>query len=264
MKKTVSLLLIMIFLTSMTCGCSLNNIGSDKIDNEIIVFAASSLLEPFNDIQTKFNEKYPDVSVIYNFDSSGTLKKQIEAGAECNIFVSANKKCIDELTGSEIFSQKDLIQNEVVLVKSDIYDGKVLSFDEAINGMLNQEITLAVGNSNVPVGDYTMSIFENYGVRFQDLIDCQNVTFCSSAKEVVAQVNEGSVDLAVVYLTDARINELEIIDTADIEVCGEVLYPCALLGDDIKESANAELFYNFLSSDISNKIFEKYGFSLVK
>ncbi len=259
MKKIVSLLLIFTILVVMSCGCSLYISNTDNADNEIVVFAASSLLEPFNDIRLEFNEKIPDVTVVYNFDSSGTLKKQIEAGAECDIFISANKKSIEELASINILAQKDLIQNKVVLVKSDIYDGEISCFDEAIKGVLSQDASLAVGNSNVPVGDYTISIFEKSGVTLNDLIDCHSITFCSSAKEVVTQVSEGAVDLAVVYLTDANSNGLCILDIADKDMCEDVVYPCALL-DNKQQTLNAELFYDFLSSDISLNIFNKYGF----
>ncbi|MBE6823920.1 MAG: molybdate ABC transporter substrate-binding protein [Ruminococcaceae bacterium] len=262
MKKTISMIIFSVLLIFSAIGCSLNNIPADENDNEIIVFAASSLLEPLNDISLKYKEKAPNVSIVYNFDSSGTLKTQIESGAQCDLFLSANKKSVDDLDNLSIKYRKDLLKNEVVLVVSDSYDGVISSFDDLVDAIAKHDILLAIGNSEVPVGDYTLLILESLGVTYQELIDSQCVTFCSSAKEVVTQIKEDAVDCAIVYMTDAQTSDLDIVDIASSSMCGEVLYPCVLF-DTLNGFHQVKDFYDFLSSDVAYQIFEKYGFTPV-
>ena len=58
---------------------------------ELIVFAAASMTETLTEIGSKFMEQNPNVTIQFNFDSSGTLKTQIQNGAECDVFISAGQ-----------------------------------------------------------------------------------------------------------------------------------------------------------------------------
>lgn len=83
------------------------------------IFAAASMTESFNSIQKLFNDKYPNITLVFNFDSSGTLQKQIEQGASADIFVSAAQKQVDALQQEGYISGDsviNLLQNEVVLI----------------------------------------------------------------------------------------------------------------------------------------------------
>ena len=63
--------------------------GSGEDPAELIVFAAASMTETLEEISEMYKEEAPNVTLSFNFDSSGTLKTQIQEGAECDLFISA-------------------------------------------------------------------------------------------------------------------------------------------------------------------------------
>lgn len=83
------------------------------------IFAAASMTESFKEIQKLFNVKYPNITLVFNFDSSGTLQKQVEQGAAADVFVSAAQKQVDALQKEGYINADSvikLLQNEVVLI----------------------------------------------------------------------------------------------------------------------------------------------------
>ena len=66
----------------------LTDCGGGRETSEIAVFAAASLQETLTEIGEQYMEKRGNVELIFNFDSSGTLKTQIQEGAECDLFLS--------------------------------------------------------------------------------------------------------------------------------------------------------------------------------
>lgn len=113
MKKFLSLILTLtIFLTLTACG-------SKGGGTEVTIFAAASMTESLTAIAEAYRAKAPDVTLIFNFDSSGTLKTQIEEGAECDIFISAAQKQMDELSKIDPESRIDLLGNQVVLITAE-------------------------------------------------------------------------------------------------------------------------------------------------
>lgn len=85
----------------------------------INVFAAASLTESLTSIYEEFKKTYPNIEVVFNFDSSGTLKTQIESGAKADLFISAATKQMVELTDGGFIDNEttvDLLENKVVLI----------------------------------------------------------------------------------------------------------------------------------------------------
>ncbi|MEG1471555.1 MAG: molybdate ABC transporter substrate-binding protein, partial [Clostridia bacterium] len=64
---------------------------------ELVVFAAASMTESLNEIAKLYQKAAPDVTLVFNFDSSGTLKTQLVQGADADVFISAGKKQMDAL-----------------------------------------------------------------------------------------------------------------------------------------------------------------------
>jgi len=121
---------------------------------------------------------------------------------------------------------------------------------------------MAIGNSDVPVGQYTISIFEYFDLDEEDLVKKGVITYGSNVKEVTTQVSEASVDVGIVYQTDAFSADLEILDFATPEMCGQVIYPTAVLASstNIEE---AQSFLDFLFTAEAMAIFEHVGFSAI-
>ena len=263
MRKTLTLLTVLALLI----GCA-----SALAETEIIVFAAASMTETLTEIAGRYMTAHPDVTVVCNFDSSGTLKTQIQEGAPCDLFISAAKKQMDQLdidASPEVNTEGldfvdsatrvDLLENRVTLAVPDGNPRGVESFDQLAEWLKEGDVLLAVGNSDVPVGQYTRKIFEYYGI--DEAAVAGKLTYGSNVKEVTTQVAEHSVDCGIIYGTDAFSAGLSVVDEATEPMCrGRVVYPAAVLKT-AAEPLAARDFLNWLQTDESAGVFASVGFT---
>ena len=153
----------------------------------------------------------------------------------------------------------DILENKVVLVVPEGNPKNINSFDDMKAGLEGGSIKMAMGNEDVPVGQYTQKILAFYGLDEAALTQAGSITYGTNVKEVTTQVAEGTVDCGVIYATDAYSAGMDPVDTATEEMCGKTIYPAAILkGTSDKEAAQA--FLDFLQEDDSKKVFEKVGF----
>ena len=244
---------------------------AEKID--LVVFAAASMTETLTEIADLYKEAAPDIELIYTFDSSGTLKTQIQEGADCDVFISAAPKQMDQLdiTASEEANPDkndfllegtrfNLLVNKVALCVAEGNPANINSYDDLVEALKTGKVLLAMGNSDVPVGQYTQKIFAYYGLDEAALAAC--LTYGSNVKEVTTAVVESTADAGIIYSTDAFSAGLTPVDTATKEMCGQVIYPAAVLkGSAHPEEAKA--FLEFLKSEEAAKVFESVGFSML-
>lgn len=242
---------------------------------EIIVFAAASMTETLNEIKTTYEAAHPGVTITYNFDSSGTLKTQIEEGADCDLFISAGQTQMDQLDieadpsvntdGLDFVdsaTRLNLLENKVTLCVPDDNPKGIESFDDLAEAFQAGDVLFCMGNSDVPVGQYTQKILAFYGLDETALANEGLITYGSNVKEVTTQVKEGSVDCGVIYCTDAFSAELKVVDSATEEMCGQVIYPAAVLKNAPNHDA-AQAFLDYLTTDEAMAVFETVGFSPV-
>ena len=242
---------------------------------ELIVFAAASLTETLTAIGETYSAENPGVTFRFNFDSSGTLKTQIQEGADCDVFISAGQKQMNQLDSTasadvntegldfvDSDTRVDLLENKVVLCVPEGSDKGIDSFDALAEHLKAQDILFCMGNSDVPVGQYTQKILAYYDLDEEALAAAGVITYGSNVKEVTTQITEASVDAGVVYCTDAFSAGLPPVDEATKEMCGQVIYPAAVL----KAAPNAEAakeFLAYLQTDRAATVFEGVGFSAV-
>ena len=240
---------------------------------ELIVFAAASLTETLTAIGETYSAENPGVTFRFNFDSSGTLKTQIQEGADCDLFISAGQKQMDQLdiiASADVNKDRldfvdsdtrvDLLENKVVLCVPEGSDKGIDSFDALAEHLKAQDILFCMGNSDVPVGQYTQKILAYYDLDEEALAAASVITYGSNVKEVTTQITEASVDAGVVYCTDAFSAGLTPVDEATKEMCGQVIYPAAVL----KAAPNAEAareFLAYLQTDRAATVFESVGFT---
>ena len=292
MKKYLSLLLALCLTLSLAaCGSKADTSanaadGSQTQDNapteapagepvELIVFAAASMTETMNQLKEMYEQNNPNVTVTYNFDSSGKLLTQIKEGADCDVFISAAPKQMNALDGSLIEdtdknpdgldelldgTRIDLLENKVVLAVPEGNPKNIVSFDKLADRLGAGEGFLAIGNSDVPVGQYTRKIFVHYGLDEQSLADAGVLTYGSNVKEVTTQVIEGAVDCGIIYATDAYSAGLESVDEATADMCGQVIYPAAVLRNSAHPD-EAKAFLDYLTGEDAGKVFESVGFT---
>ncbi len=238
---------------------------------ELVVFAAASMTEAMNEIAENYKAVAPNVTITCNFDSSGTLKTQIQEGADCDIFISAGQKQVNELDiaadaavnteGLDFVlagSRFNIVSNTVVLIVPEGSDKGIADFADVAT---DKVALIALGNSDVPVGQYAQEIYTNLGLWDQLNAD-KKISFGTNVKEVLAQVQAGSVDCGVVYSTDAATaTGITVVAAAPAGSHKAITYPAAILNI-TKNQAAAEAFMEYLKSDACSAVFERIGFSI--
>ncbi len=273
LKTPLALLLALVLALSLAACSSEPAAGGDEV--ELVVFAAASMTETLTEISELYKEVAPNVTLVFNFDSSGTLKTQIQEGADCDLFISAGQKQMDQLDiaadpsvnteGLDFVDENsriDLLENRVTLCVPEGNPAGIENFDGLAEALQNDDILFCMGNSDVPVGQYTQLIFDYYGLNEEELANAGKITYGTNVKEVTTQVKEGSVDCGVVYCTDAYSDGLTIVDYATAEMCGQVIYPASVL----KTAAHpeeAQAFLDYLGTDEAMAVFEAVGFAPV-
>lgn len=300
MKKMITMLLVVCLSCSVLTGCGSSTTAKveDKSNEvpetqtstqaedkeevsaesqeeavELIVFAAASMTETLTELGNAYMAEHPNVKLVFNFESSGTLKTQIQEGADCDIFISAGQKQMNQLdiTADASINTEGLdfvlsetrfniLENKVALAVPEGNEGNINSYDDLYNGLKEGRIMLAMGNGDVPVGQYTQKIFAYYGLSEEELAKAGSITYGSNVKEVTTQVAEGTVDCGIIYQTDAYSAGLTVVDVATAEMCGQVIYPAAVLNisNNVKE---AQAFLDYLTEDAQDAVFEKVGFT---
>lgn len=277
-KAMAALLALAMSMTACLTGCGSTNTNTNadaSEKTELVVFAAASMTETLNQIKTNYEAQHKDITLTYNFDSSGTLKTQIQEGATCDVFISAAQKQMDQLDASKdetanpekldfinSDSRMDLLENKVVLVVPENNPKNINSFDDLKSKLESGDVLMAMGNSDVPVGQYTQKILQYFGLDEKALADAGEITYGSNVKEVTTQVSEGSADCGIVYYTDAYSAGLKVVGEATEEMCGKTIYPAAVMKNS-QHPEQAQEFLAYLSSDAAAKVFEKVGFVAV-
>ena len=236
------------------------------LKGEVNTFIAASLSNAMEEIQKDFNETYPDVEILYNADSSGTLQTQIEEGARCDIFFSAADKQMNALVDEDLAKKdtvEDILENKVVLIKPKDGETKVTGFEN-----ITDAANIALAGDSVPVGQYAREIFDNLGIT--DEVNKMEINEGKNVSEVLAAVSEGSNEIGIVYATDAAsvADKVDVIAEAPADALKTpVLYPVGLIEDkeaSEDDTAAAEAFLEYIKSDDAMIVFEKYGFAAYK
>ncbi|MEG1594205.1 MAG: substrate-binding domain-containing protein, partial [Oscillibacter sp.] len=144
---------------------------------ELTVFAAASLTDSLDEIIASYKAVAPHVTITATYDSSGTLKTQIENGADCDLFLSASPKQMNQLDAAcdaeknpdkldfiDSATRIKLLENKVTLAVPQGNPKGITGFDGLAELLKSGEVLLAMGNSDVPVGQYTQKILTFYGL----------------------------------------------------------------------------------------------------
>lgn len=276
LKAPALLLALIMALTLCACGTQQQDNADTNADKiELTVFAAASMQETLTELGERYMAANENVSIVFNFDSSGTLKTQIQEGAEADIFISAGQKQMDQLDitadstvnteGLDFVldgSRFNILENRVALAVPEGNPAGIESYADMVAALKSGSIMLAMGNEDVPVGQYTQKILAYFELNEAELASSGCITYGSNVKEVTTQVSEGTVDCGIIYQTDAFSASLTVVDTASAEMCGQVIYPAAVLNVSDNSDA-AKAFLEYLSSNEADAVFEEVGFTPV-
>ena len=288
MKKIVSLVLsLSLILALAACGGNSGAAQSPAQNSEtptpaqseemeVVVFAAASMEATLTQIADLYKDVAPNVKLTFTFDSSGTLKTQIEEGAVCDLFISAAQKQMNQLDAADTTGTNEgldfvlsdtrinFVENKVVLAVPDDNPKDIQSFSDLATDKLS---LLCLGNDDVPVGAYSLQILDTLGIDIAALEDAGKVTYASNVSEVANQVKEGAVDCGIIYATDAFTYELNVVDQATAEMCDQVIYPAAVMkcGGSEASQAAAQAFLDYLHTDADAiAVLEGVGFTVIQ
>ena len=279
MRKLLALLLALAMVVTLAACGETTTPTEPQVDAaesvELIVFAAASMTETLTELGNQYMAENENVTIVFNFDSSGTLKTQIQEGADCDVFISAGQKQMNQLDITADASVNtegldfvlegtrfDILENKVALAVPNGNPAGINSYDDMIAGLSDGSVMLAMGNADVPVGQYTQKILAYYELVEENLAKAGCITYGTNVKEVTTQVSEAAVDCGIIYQTDAFSAGLTVVDTATAEMCGQVIYPAAVMNVS-KNVEAAQAFLEFLTSDAADEVFSRVGFTPV-
>ncbi len=228
---------------------------------ELVVSAAASLTDALNELKPLFEATHPGNKLLYNFGASGTLTKQIEAGAPVDVFISAAAKQMDQLEVKGLVvkeTRQNILSNEVVLILPVNSALGVKSFQDLAGPSVK---SIAIGNPDfVPCGQYTREIFESLELSSSL---ASKLILGGDVRQVLDYVARGEVDAGIVFATDAAIlpGKVKVAAVAPFNSHKRIIYPAAV----VKSSKNPERaadFVRFLTSKESQEVFKKYGFKI--
>lgn len=278
MKKRVLAALMAAMMVFSLAGC-----GSTKKESKsegkttVHVFIAASLNTAMTEVAKKFNEKNPDIKILYSADSSGKLMEQIEEGFDCDIFFSAAQKQMDQLEKKDKLVEKgtraNIVNNQVVVITRK-------DSNTQVTGLANLEDakSIALADGSVPVGKYTRQALMNIG-KLTPAKDPSTVTTEQVSKalggveiseqgnvsQVLTAVKEGKCEVGTTYYSDTYgfEKDIKILQKVNYDATGNVIYPAARIKNDEASKAEnkaADKFMEFIKSKEAKKIFKKYYF----
>lgn len=270
MKKIARLITVMLLiaLTVVVGGCGKDSSTATPVPTAtaapvtLTISAAASLKDAMGEIKTLYAKEKANVTINYNFGSSGALQQQIEQGANADLFISAAEKQMDALKQKSLIlddTRVDLLGNTVVLVvKSDSTAG-ISDFKDAATDKVKK---IALGEpKTVPCGQYAEEIFTTLNIL--DKVKTKAV-YGKDVKEVLNWVETGNADAGVVYGTDAKAStKVKVAATAGKDLYKTpVVYPASVVKAS-KNTEDAKAFLKFLSGSKAKAVFVKYGFDFL-
>ncbi len=244
---------------------------------EIQVFIAASLNTVMQEVAAKFNELHPEVKIVFNADSSGTLLTQIEEGYECDVFFSAAQKQMNTLQDDDKLlvegTRHNVVNNQVTVVT-------LKNSGTAVTGLkdIGKAKSIALADGSVPVGRYSRAGMMALGLlpkrddastyttqEVSEALGGVEISEQSNVSKVLAAVVEGSCEVGTTYYSDTYGYEdkLDILEFVSYDLTGNVIYPIAQIQNpeaSEAQAAAAKEFVDFVASDDAKEIFRAYYF----
>jgi molybdate transport system substrate-binding protein len=170
---------------------------------ELVVFAAASLREVFQGLAASFEQARPNTKVRLNLAGSQELRTQIEQGARADVFASADLKHMASLHKQGLVETPAIFaRNQLVIVVPRGNPAGIQALPD-----LPRARRLVIGAPEVPIGGYTVQIFEaaarKHGAALRGRLEARVVSRELNVRQVLAKVVLGEADAGIVYRTDA-------------------------------------------------------------
>src|SRR5262245_26476968 len=236
----------------------------DPVSGDVVVFAAASLTDAFKEIAAAFQTEHPNSRVVLSFGGSSQLAIQLINGARADVFASADQ---DQMNAAErgqalVGAQHVFARNRLMLIAPASNPANIASLED----LARPGIKLVGAQAAVPIGAYTSALLDSaskqpaYGADFRERVERNLVSREDTVRQIVAKIQLGEGDAAVVYVTDvteqvasqlARIalpEDLQVIAT----------YPIAVANG--RNHAGGEAFVDFVLAPAAQEILARWGF----
>lgn len=279
MIKKLGITALLLAMAVAFAGCGGSNSGEEQQTadrTEVRVFAAASMQSSLEELEKTFEAEHPDVDILLNCDSSGTLMTQIEEGAPCDVFFSAAQKQMDELEEKNLVqadSRQNVLNNQLVVITRP-------DSGTAVTGLENLKDagSIALADGSVPVGKYTRQALINMGIlpeaedpagittqQVSDALGGVEISEQGNVSKVLTAVEEGSSEVGTVYLSDTCGHEdgVKIIEKVPYDVTGDIIYPIALISNpdaDDAEKKAAAIVLEWFTNDEAKALYDKHLF----
>jgi len=234
---------------------SCNNSG--KSEERISVYCAASLSNVINDLKSGWEDEQHQ-NVVLNLASSGTLARQIEYGAEADIFLSANDEWMEYVVNISRAQDhpKTIAKNKLVVIAPVKSDVDSMNYESFMDFLMSHKAKISIGDpGHVPLGKYTKESLDAHSI-FDELIS--QFILAKDARNALRFVELEEASIGFVYLTDAlSSSKVKIIAVVPADAYDEISYEAILLND---QNDSALSFFQYLTSENSRKIWLKYGF----
>ncbi len=272
---------VLMAAASLMSGCgktqeTATSTAAETETTQVQVFIAASLSTVMEELSENFTSEHPNVEIVYNADSSGTLMDQIENGFACDLFFSAAAKQMNQLEEDGFVvedTRKDIVNNQVVVITLKDSGTKVTGLAD-----IGEAESIALADGSVPVGKYTRQALVNLGIlgetddvsaittqEVSDALGGVEISEQGNVSKVLTAVIEGSCEVGTTYYSDTYgyEDQLDILETVSYDLTGNVIYPAALINNEEATEAESEAakeFMDYISSDEAKEIFQKYYF----
>ncbi len=238
--------------------------AAGPIRGEVVVFAASSLTDVFNEMGAAFQQANPNARVTFNFGASSQLATQLGQGARADVFASADQTQMDNAKKADAIAGPDTIfaRNRLVIIIPRDNPRKIA----AVKDLGNDGVKFVTAQTSVPIGQYAAQMLDKasadpaIGSDLKSKVDGNTVSKEDNVRQVVSKVQLGEADAAVVYSTDASPqvrDQLQIIQVPDpYQVLAA--YPIAVARGG--NSAGGEAWVSYVLGPQGQATLAKWGF----
>lgn len=270
MKKIIRNVLLLGLMSFAFFGCSKKS--AEKI--ELNVFVAASLNKVMTEIAADYEKANPNVKILLNADSSGTLMTQIREGYACDVFFSAAQKQMNTLEKEGFLvdgTRTNVLNNQLVVLT---YKGSNTKETGLEN--IEQASSFALAGGSVPAGKYTRAALLKLGkitsAAEADKISTEEVSKAlgnleiseqSNVSKVLNAVVEGSCEVGTTYYSDTYgfENKVEILEVVPYSLTGNIIYPIAQVKNKEASETQIKTAADFVQYVVQSKaLLKKYYF----
>lgn len=229
----------------------------------LTVFAAASLTDAFKKIGSAFEHSHPGTRVTFDFAASSLLRVQIEQGAPADVFASADRAQMAPLARKGLVrGVVPLVRNQLVVILPAGNPGHI----QHLADLARRGVRLAITAPQVPIGLYTRRALEKMnapgaiGPGFQQRVLANVVSQEPNVRGLVAKVELGEADAAIVYRSDAVAAGRKVKTLSIPERFNETaVYPVAVLTGS-PHAREAGAFVQYLRSRPAQAVLQRDGF----